>query len=78
MARPDGCRGVGPSGRTAAAFASAPAPSAGVAGRRCVCAVRAAMVAAQRVHAGAHCPTDVAEGRVIGSAAPALIRAARL
>ncbi|MGX1560955.1 phosphatase PAP2 family protein [Streptomyces sp. NPDC055506] len=65
-----------PSGHTAAAFAFTGAvttvwPAAGAA-----CAVPAGLVAAQRVHSGAHYPTDVAAGGAIGLTAAALIRAA--
>ncbi len=65
-----------PSGHTAAAFAFAGAvtpvwPAAGTA-----CGVSAVLVAAERVHSGAHFPSDVAAGGVIGLAAAALIRGA--
>ncbi|MFJ8189399.1 phosphatase PAP2 family protein [Streptomyces sp. NPDC096094] len=55
-----------PSGHTAAAagFTAAVAavwPAAGT-----VCAVPAAVVAAQRVHSGAHYPSDVAAGAALG------------
>ncbi|WP_246101529.1 phosphatase PAP2 family protein [Streptomyces cyaneus] len=65
-----------PSGHTAAAFAFAGAvapvwPAAGAA-----CGVSAVLVAAERVHSGAHFPSDVAAGGVIGLAAAALIRGA--
>ncbi|MFJ8719404.1 phosphatase PAP2 family protein [Streptomyces violaceus] len=65
-----------PSGHTAAAFAFAGAvipvwPAAGAA-----CAVSAVTVAAERVHSGAHYPSDVAAGGAIGLAAAALVRAA--
>lgn len=55
-----------PSGHTAAAvaFTAAVAPSWPVAGA--VCAVPAAMVAVERVQSGAHYPSDVAAGAVIG------------
>lgn len=63
-----------PSGHTAAAFAFAGAvtpvwPAAGAA-----CGVSAVLVAAERVHSGAHYPSDVAAGGVIGLAAAALVR----
>ncbi|MEU1039194.1 phosphatase PAP2 family protein [Streptomyces sp. NPDC005907] len=63
-----------PSGHTAAGvgFTAAVAavwPLAGAA-----CAVPAAMVATERVHTGAHYPSDVAAGAVIGLAAAALVR----
>ena len=65
-----------PSGHTAAAFAFTGAvtpswPAAGV-----VCGATAVMVAAERVHSGAHYPSDVAAGGVIGLAAAALVRTA--
>ncbi|MGC0337849.1 membrane-associated phospholipid phosphatase [Streptomyces sp. SLBN-8D4] len=65
-----------PSGHTAAAFAFAGAvtpvwPAAGAA-----CAVSAVTVAAERVHSGAHYPSDVAAGGALGLAAAALVRAA--
>lgn len=65
-----------PSGHTAAAFAFAGAvapvwPAAGAA-----CGVSAALVAAERVHSGAHYPSDVAAGGVVGLAAAALVRGA--
>lgn len=65
-----------PSGHTAAAvaFTSAVAPTWPRAAT--ACAVPAVMVAAERVHSGAHYPTDVAAGAVIGLAATALVRAA--
>ncbi|MDL5199314.1 phosphatase PAP2 family protein [Streptomyces sp. ALI-76-A] len=68
-----------PSGHTAAGVAF----SAGVAAvwpwAGAVCAVPAAMVAAERVHTGAHYPSDVAVGAVVGLAAAALVhRAPRL
>ncbi|WP_225877094.1 phosphatase PAP2 family protein [Streptomyces resistomycificus] len=39
------------------------------------CAVTAVMVAAQRVHGGAHYPTDVAAGAAIGLGSATLVRA---
>ncbi|MFJ8545048.1 phosphatase PAP2 family protein [Streptomyces sp. NPDC093586] len=65
-----------PSGHTAAAVAFtaavAPAwPSAGV-----LCAVPAAAVAVERVQSGAHYPSDVAAGAVIGLAGAWLTRRA--
>ncbi|WP_353938272.1 phosphatase PAP2 family protein [Streptomyces ficellus] len=63
-----------PSGHTAAAvaFTAAVAPVWPWAGG--ACGVVAAMVAAQRVHSGAHYPSDVAAGALIGLAAAALVR----
>ncbi|MFI6495618.1 phosphatase PAP2 family protein [Streptomyces sp. NPDC050564] len=57
-----------PSGHTAAAvaFSAAVVPSWPLAGA--VCAVPAAMVAAERVQSGAHYPSDVAAGAAIGLA----------
>ncbi|MET7844381.1 phosphatase PAP2 family protein [Streptomyces sp. NPDC005356] len=65
-----------PSGHTAAAFgfASAVAPVWPAAGA--ACGVSAVMVAAERVHSGAHYPSDAAAGAVIGLVAAALVRAA--
>jgi undecaprenyl-diphosphatase len=65
-----------PSGHTAAAFAftGAVAPVWPAAGA--LCAVPAVLVAAERVHSGAHYPSDVAVGGAIGLAAAALVRAA--
>jgi undecaprenyl-diphosphatase len=65
-----------PSGHTAAAFAFAAAvtpvwPAAGAA-----CAVSAVTVAAERVHSGAHYPSDVAAGGALGLASAALVLAA--
>ncbi|MFD3841703.1 phosphatase PAP2 family protein [Streptomyces sp. NPDC058642] len=65
-----------PSGHTAAAFGFAGAvapvwPAAGAA-----CGMSAAAVAAERIHSGAHYPSDVAVGAVIGLTAAALVRAA--
>ncbi|MFJ8630930.1 phosphatase PAP2 family protein [Streptomyces sp. NPDC093568] len=65
-----------PSGHAAAAFgfAAAAAPLWPAAGA--VSGAAALMVAAQRVHSGAHYPTDVAVGGLIGLAAAGLVRAA--
>ncbi|MET9502927.1 phosphatase PAP2 family protein [Streptomyces sp. NPDC006622] len=68
-----------PSGHTAAAvgFTAAVAGVWPLAGA--LCAVPAAMVAGERVHAGAHYPSDVAVGALIGLSAAALThRAPRL
>ncbi|MGW0312527.1 phosphatase PAP2 family protein [Streptomyces flavidovirens] len=46
----------------------APSPRAGVA-----CAALASMVAVERVHSGAHYPTDVAAGAVIGLGSASLV-----
>lgn len=63
-----------PSGHTAAAVAFAGSvalswPPAGAA-----CAVPAALVAVERVHSGAHYPSDVVAGAAVGLAAVALVR----
>lgn len=65
-----------PSGHTAAAVAFTAAvipiwPWAGAA-----CAVPTVLVAIERVHDGAHYPSDVAAGAVIGGVAAAVVRAA--
>lgn len=68
-----------PSGHTAAAvgFTAAVAGVWPVAGA--LCAVPAVLVACERVHTGAHYPTDVAAGALIGLSAAALThRAPRL
>ncbi|MET9572947.1 phosphatase PAP2 family protein [Streptomyces virginiae] len=64
-----------PSGHTAAAvaFTAAIAPTWPWAGA--ACCVPTVMVAVERVHSGAHYPTDVAAGAAIGLAAAALLRA---
>jgi membrane-associated phospholipid phosphatase len=65
-----------PSGHTAAAvaFTAAIAPTWPWAGA--ACAVPTVLVAIERVHSGAHYPTDVAAGAAIGLAAATLVRAA--
>ncbi|MGW0842818.1 phosphatase PAP2 family protein [Streptomyces sp. NPDC002787] len=65
-----------PSGHTAAAvaFTAAVAPSWPLAGA--LCTVPAAMVAVERVQSGAHYPSDVASGAVIGLASAWLTRSA--
>ncbi|MET9958107.1 phosphatase PAP2 family protein [Streptomyces sp. NPDC006326] len=64
-----------PSGHTAAAvaFTAAVAPTWPWAGA--ACAVPTVLVAIERVHDGAHYPSDVAAGAAIGLAAAALVRA---
>jgi membrane-associated phospholipid phosphatase len=64
-----------PSGHTAAAvgFTTAVVPDWPWAGA--ACAVPAVTIAAERVHSGAHYPSDVATGMVIGLAAAAMVRA---
>ncbi|MEV1082843.1 phosphatase PAP2 family protein [Streptomyces sp. NPDC050211] len=63
-----------PSGHTAAvvAFAGAVAPVCPAAGA--ACGLSAVVVSAERVHSGAHYPSDVAAGGVTGPAAAALVR----
>ncbi|MHC3472851.1 phosphatase PAP2 family protein [Streptomyces sp. 7R007] len=65
-----------PSGHTSAAvaFTAAVAPTWPVAGA--LCAVPAAMVAVERMQSGAHYPSDVAAGAVIGLASAWAIRRA--
>ncbi|MGR4877883.1 phosphatase PAP2 family protein [Streptomyces sp. LARHCF249] len=65
-----------PSGHTAAgvAFTVAVAPSWPWAGA--ACAVPTVLVALERVHSGAHYPSDVAVGAAIGVAAAGLVRVA--
>ncbi|MET7594522.1 phosphatase PAP2 family protein [Streptomyces sp. NPDC005481] len=65
-----------PSGHTAAGvgFSAAVAVVWPLAGA--VCAVPALMVAAERVHTGAHYPSDVAAGAAVGLAAAALVHQA--
>ncbi|MET7986602.1 MULTISPECIES: phosphatase PAP2 family protein [unclassified Streptomyces] len=63
-----------PSGHTAAAFAftAAIAPTMPLAG--ILCALPAALVTVERVQSGAHYPTDVAAGALIGLTAARLTR----
>ncbi|WP_239476259.1 phosphatase PAP2 family protein [Streptomyces sp. CS090A] len=65
-----------PSGHTAAAvgFTAAVAVSWPWAGA--ACAVPAILVAVERIHSGAHYPSDVAAGATIGLTTAALVRAA--
>ncbi|KOY55980.1 phosphatase PAP2 family protein [Streptomyces sp. XY332] len=65
-----------PSGHAAAAvaFAAAVAPSWPLAAA--ACPVPTLLVGLERIHAGAHHPSDVAAGAVIGLASAALVRAA--
>ncbi|GGX31598.1 phosphatase PAP2 family protein [Streptomyces lomondensis] len=68
-----------PSGHTAAGVAFSAAVAAVWPWAGAVCAVPAVMVAAERVHTGAHYPSDVAVGAAVGLAAAALVhRAPRL
>ncbi|MBB5926525.1 phosphatase PAP2 family protein [Streptomyces echinatus] len=63
-----------PSGHTAAAFAFTAAVAPAWPGAGALCAVPAAMVALERVQSGAHYPSDVAAGAVIGLASAWLTR----
>ncbi|MFD7628344.1 phosphatase PAP2 family protein [Streptomyces sp. NPDC059851] len=65
-----------PSGHTAAAvaFTGAVAPTWPLAGA--ACAVPTVLVAIERIHSGAHYPSDVVAGAAIGVAAAALVRTA--
>ncbi|MGX5185874.1 phosphatase PAP2 family protein [Streptomyces avermitilis] len=65
-----------PSGHTAAGVAFSAAVAAVWPWAGAVCAVPAVMVAAERVHTGAHYPSDVAVGAAIGLAAAALVHRA--
>ncbi|MEW2577322.1 phosphatase PAP2 family protein [Streptomyces syringium] len=58
----------------AVAFTAAVIPAWPWAGA--ACAVPTVLVAVERVHSGAHYPSDVAAGAVIGVAAAALVRTA--
>ncbi|MEV5975085.1 phosphatase PAP2 family protein [Streptomyces sp. NPDC051921] len=63
-----------PSGHTAAAVAFTAAVAQAWPWAGAACAVPTVLVALQRVHSGAHYPSDVATGAVIGGAAAALVR----
>ncbi|WP_324605358.1 phosphatase PAP2 family protein [Streptomyces sp. NRRL F-2664] len=65
-----------PSGHTAAAVAFTAAVAPTRPGAAAACCVPAVMVAIERVHSGAHYPSDVAAGAAIGLTAAALVRAA--
>lgn len=65
-----------PSGHTAAAVAFTAAVAPGWPVAAAACALPAVLVGIQRVHSGAHYPSDVAAGTVIGLASAALVRAA--
>ncbi|MGW0533945.1 phosphatase PAP2 family protein [Streptomyces sp. NPDC003032] len=62
-----------PSGHTAAAVGFTAAVAATSPGWGAACAVPAVAVAVERVHSGAHYPTDVAVGAVIGLAGAWLV-----
>ncbi|MFG2753745.1 phosphatase PAP2 family protein [Streptomyces xanthophaeus] len=64
-----------PSGHTAAAVAFTTAVGVSWPWAGAACAVPAGLVALERVHSGAHYPSDVAAGAALGLAAAALIRA---
>ncbi|WP_406390679.1 phosphatase PAP2 family protein [Streptomyces sp. NBC_00887] len=65
-----------PSGHTAAAVAFTAAVALSWPWAGAACAVPTVAVALERVHSGAHYPSDVAAGAVIGLAAAALVRRA--
>jgi len=65
-----------PSGHTAAAVAFTGAVAPTWPSAAAACTVPAALVAAERIHSGAHYPSDVAVGGVIGLTSAALARAA--
>ncbi|GJF27198.1 hypothetical protein SHO565_77620 [Streptomyces sp. HO565] len=68
-----------PSGHTAAAFGFTAAVAVAWPAAGAVCALPAAAVGVQRVHAGAHYPSDVGAGAVIGAiGARAVYRLPRL
>ncbi|MFJ8650237.1 phosphatase PAP2 family protein [Streptomyces sp. NPDC093546] len=63
-----------PSGHTAAAVGFTVAVAGVWPGAAAVCAVPAAIVAVERVHSGAHYPSDVAGGAAIGLVTGLLVR----
>ncbi|MFC9342346.1 phosphatase PAP2 family protein [Streptomyces sp. NPDC057020] len=63
-----------PSGHTAAAVAFTAATAAAWPWVGAACAVPTVLVAVERVHSGAHYPSDVAVGAVIGGVSTALVR----
>lgn len=65
-----------PSGHTAAAVAFTAAVALSWPWIGAACAIPAVLVAVERVHSGAHYPSDVAAGAAIGLTAAALVRAA--
>ncbi|MEH6374312.1 phosphatase PAP2 family protein [Streptomyces sp. KLMMK] len=65
-----------PSGHTAAAVAFTAAVTPAWLWVGAACAVPTVLMAVERVHSGAHYPSDVAAGAVIGVAAAALVRTA--
>ncbi len=65
-----------PSGHTAAAVGFTAAVAGSSLGWGAACAVPAAAVAVERVHSGAHYPSDVAVGAVIGMASAWLVHRA--
>ncbi|MEU0163768.1 phosphatase PAP2 family protein [Streptomyces sp. NPDC006261] len=64
-----------PSGHTAAAVAFTAAVASSWPPAGAVCAIPAVLVAIERVHSGAHYPSDVAAGAAIGLTAATLVRA---
>ncbi|MFF8835941.1 phosphatase PAP2 family protein [Streptomyces sp. NPDC015130] len=65
-----------PSGHTAAAVAFTAAVALSGPWGGAACAVPTVLVAVERVHSGAHYPSDVATGAAIGAVATALVRTA--
>ncbi|NWF29580.1 phosphatase PAP2 family protein [Streptomyces sp. PKU-EA00015] len=63
-----------PSGHTAAAVGFTVAAAGAWPAAAAACAVPAAIVAVERVHSGAHYPSDVAAGAAIGMATGLLVR----
>ncbi|MFJ3205603.1 phosphatase PAP2 family protein [Streptomyces sp. NPDC086989] len=63
-----------PSGHTAAAVAFTVAVASPWPWAAAACAVPAVLVAVERVHSGAHYPSDVAAGAEIGGATATLVR----
>ncbi|MFJ9596767.1 phosphatase PAP2 family protein [Streptomyces virginiae] len=65
-----------PSGHTAAAVAFTASVAASWPWAGAACAVPTVLVAVERLHSGAHYPSDVVAGAVVGGAAAALVRRA--
>ncbi|ORT57297.1 phosphatase PAP2 family protein [Streptomyces sp. CB03238] len=63
-----------PSGHTAAAVGFTVAAAGAWPGAAAACAVPAVIVGVERVHSGAHYPSDVAAGAAVGLAAGLLVR----
>ncbi|MGW7437102.1 phosphatase PAP2 family protein [Streptomyces sp. NPDC054849] len=68
--------GHGASGHTAAAVAFTTAVAPAWPPAAAACGVPALLVGIERIHSGAHYPSDIAAGAVIGLASAALVRAA--